>query len=144
MKKSLWRNGAAVLMAIAMFFFILTGSIGLPIYIRPFYYAHIEALELPEVSGFTAQQIRGAFDELMDYLTLPGKAFCVGDMAYSAEGADHFADCKGLFLLNGGVLMASAVCIVILFFLRKKWGPYRLGKRSAVFYSAILAVVLPS
>jgi len=143
MKKSFWRSAAAVVMAIAMFFFILTVSIGLPIYIRPFYYAHIQALELPQASGFTAQQIREAFDEVMDYLTLPGKEFGVGDMAYTEDGKAHFADCKVLFDLNAGVLIASAVCIVILFFLRKKWGPYRLGKRSAAFYAAVFAVVLP-
>lgn len=143
MKTSILRRVAAVWLAVSLFFFILTVSIGLPIYIRPFYYAHIEAMELPETSGFTAEEIREAYDEVLDYLTLPGKTFGTGVMECSAEGEAHFVDCKVLFDLNAGVLIASAVSLLALFFLRKKLGPYRLGRRSAAFYAGISAVVLP-
>jgi integral membrane protein (TIGR01906 family) len=64
-------------------------------------------------------------------------------MAFSEKGAAHFADCKFLFDLNGTVLLLSSACLLALFFLRKKLGPYKLGKRSAAFYAGIGAVVLP-
>lgn len=136
-------RAASLLLAVAAFFFILTSSIGLPIYIRPFYYAHIGAMDLPETSGFTEAEIREAYDEVLDYLTLPGKEFGTGVMAYSQEGKDHFADCKVLFALNAGVLLLSALCLLALFLLRRKLGPYQLGRRPAALYAAVAAVVLP-
>ena len=143
MKESILRRVAAVWLAVSLFFFILTVSIGLPIYIRPFYYAHIDAMSLPEASGFTENEIRDAYDEVLDYLTLPGKTFGTGVMACSEAGAAHFADCKVLFDLNAGVLIASTLSLIALFFLRKRFGPYRLGRRSSAFYAGISAVVLP-
>lgn len=137
------RRFAAILCAVAVFFFILTFSIGLPIYLRPFYYAHIDALELPAVSGFTRDEIVQAYDQVLDYLTLPGKEFGTGVMAHSPEGKAHFVDCKVLFDLNATVLLASASMLALLLLLRRKLGPYRLGGRHAAFYGAITAIVLP-
>lgn len=135
----------ALLLAVAVFFLILTASIGLPIYIRPFYYAHIRALELPEVSGFTADQIRFAYDEVLDYLTLPGREFGTGDMACSEAAADHFADCKVLFDLNAWVLLGSAAVIGVLLILQRKGilGPLKLGNRTGPFWGALAAVGIP-
>ena len=133
----------SVLCGAAVFFAILTASIGLPIYIRPFYYAHIDALELPEKSGFTKEQIVEAYDQVLDYLTLPGKEFGTGELAYSEDGKAHFEDCKVLFDLNAAVLLASGAVLIVLFLLRRKFGPYRLGRRSAAFYGALAAIILP-
>ena len=135
----------SLLFAIALFCFILTFSIGLPIYCRPFYYAQINALDLPEYSGFTEAEIKVAYDQVLDYLTLPGKPFGTGVMAHSAEGAAHFADCKVLFDLNASVLLGSALCLLVLLVLRRlgKTEAYRLGRRSAAFYAGLAAIVLP-
>ena len=103
-QKQTWLS---LLFAVALFCFIVTVSIGLPIYFRPFYYAHITPMHLPELSGFTKAEIKAAYNEVLDYLTLPGKPFGTGVMAHSAEGAAHFADCKVLFDLNAGVLLGS-------------------------------------
>lgn len=135
----------SLICTIALFFLILTASIGLPIYIRPFYYAHIGALELAEVSGFSEQEIREAYDEVLDYLTLPGREFGTGVMAHSQEGAAHFADCKVLFDLNAEILIGSALVLMVLYILKKRGvvDGYRLGKRSAAFWAAVLAIVMP-
>ena len=133
----------SVLCAVCVVFFLLTAAIGLPIYIRPFYYAHIEAFDLPARSGYTAEQIRAAYDEVLDYLTLPGKEFSTGVLPHSAEGKAHFEDCKVLFDLNASILLGSGLVLVVLFFLRKKWGPYRIGKHSAPFWAAVLSVTAP-
>ncbi len=131
----------SILAAVSCFFLLLTASIGLPVYIRPFYYAHIEALGLPQQSGFSEGEIREAYDAVMDYLTLPGKEFGTGAMAYSQAGAAHFADCRVLFFLNGGILLGSAVVLAVLLWMKKE--PYRLGNRSAFFWAAVLALVAP-
>lgn len=133
----------SVLCMACVFLFLLTASIGLPIYIRPFYYAHIDAYELAERSGFTETEIRQAYDEVLDYLTLPGKKFGTGVMACSHEAEHHFADCRVLFDLNAVVLAGSAAVLLVLLLMRKRWGPYRLGKRSAAFWAAALALAAP-
>ena len=135
----------AILLAVAVFFFIFTASIGLPIYIRPFYYAHIEALDLPGVSGFTADQIKDAYDEVLDYLTLPGREFGTGVMACSESAADHFRDCKVLFDLNAWILLLSATVILVLLLLQRfgTVGNLTIGSRSGAFWGALSAVGFP-
>ena len=133
----------SILCALCVFFFLLTAAIGLPIYIRPFYYAHIEAFDLPARSGYTAEEIRAAYDEVLDYLTLPGKEFSTGVLPHSVEGKAHFEDCKVLFDLNASILIGSGLVLAVLFFMRKKWGPYRIGKHSAAFWAAVLSVTAP-
>lgn len=128
---------------VSLCLFLLTAAIGLPIYIRPFYYAHIDAFDLPARSGYTAEEIRDAYDEVLDYLTLPGKDFGTGVIPHSSEGKAHFEDCKVLFELNAAVLVGSGQVLAVLFAIRKKWGPYRLGKHSAAFWAAVLSVTAP-
>ena len=133
----------SLLCALCVAAFMLTASIALPIYIRPFYYAHIRAFELERVSGYSEAQIREAYDEVLDYLTLPGKEFGTGVMPCSHEAEHHFADCKVLFELNACILTGSALMLMLLFIMRKKWGPYRLGRHSAPFWAAVLSVTAP-
>lgn len=131
--------------AVALFFFILSFSIGLPIYFRPFYYAHIDSLELSEKSGFTESEIRETYDAVLDYLTLPGKEFSTGIMAHSPDGEMHFADCKALFNLNAAILLFSFATLLILIVLRRsgKVAPFRLGGYSSGFWAAIFAIAFP-
>ncbi len=98
----------------------ITFSIALPIYIRPFYYAHIDAYNLEELSGKSEEQIKEAYDEVLDYLTLPNKEFGTGEFAYSDAGKGHFEDCKFLFDLNAVVLLISVFGIIALLFLKKR------------------------
>ena len=133
----------SVLCAVCVFLFLLTASISLPIYIRPFYYAHIEAYDLARISGYSEAEIKEAYDEVLDYLTLPGKGFGTGVMPCSHEAEHHFADCRVLFELNACILAGSGLILVLLFALRKKWGPYRLGKHSPAFWAAVLSVTAP-
>ncbi len=135
----------SAIFALAVFFWILTVSIGLPIYLRPFYYTHIEAMDLPMVSGYTADQIRTAYDEVLDYLTLPGREFGTGDLPFSESGKAHFEDCKVLFDLNVGILLGSSVCLAALLIWKRlgKTGPYALAGHSSGFWGGLLALVIP-
>ena len=128
---------------LALIFFVLTVSIGLPIYIRPFYYAHIEPMGLEAYTGLTAGQLREAYDGILDYLTLPSSPFSCGILPFSAEGEAHFADCRVLFDLNRNVLLASGGILAVLLLLQKKFGPYRLGKRHAAWWAGLLALIAP-
>ena len=46
---------------------VLTGSIAVPILCRPFYYAHIAALDLPEYTGLSVEEIKTAFDQMLHW-----------------------------------------------------------------------------
>ena len=108
------RSCLSLVFALALVLFILTAAIGLPIYIRPFYYAHIEPMGLPEYTGLTVQQLREAYDGILDYLTLPNRAFSCGVLPFSQEGEAHFADCRVLFDLNRNVLLCSGALLAVL------------------------------
>lgn len=108
---------------------IITFSIGLPIYIRTFYYAQIDSLNIEKYSGFDRETIIEAYDDVLDYLTIPGRDFGTGSLEYSENGKSHFVDCKGLFDLNIIAFLISLVGVVSLAILNKKgifdlWRPF--------------------
>ncbi len=124
---------------------LLTVSIGLPIYCRFFYYLQIKPLDIEGTSDLTYEQIRTAYDEMLDYLTLAWASFGVGELAYSPEGAAHFADCKVLFNLNLSIMIVSGAVVLLLSVLHlcKKIRICRPFGRSAGLLSAIIAVAVP-
>ena len=74
----------SILFSVAALLLIITISIGLPIYFRPFYYAHIPAMDLDLMSGYTKAEIIEAYNEVLDYLTLPGTEFGTGVMEFES------------------------------------------------------------
>ena len=92
---------------------VLSGSIAAPLLCRPFYYAHIDALGLVEYTGLTREQITEAFDQMMDYCLGQRPNFAAGVLPFSASGASHFADVRGLFLLDLWVLVLSLAGLVV-------------------------------
>lgn len=108
------------LYGIAVFFLIITASIGLPIYFRFFYYLHVNALGLPESTGYDFATIKQAYDQMLNFLTLPFTEFGTGVFSYSEAGKAHFVDCKALFNLNLFVLIPSTVTVVVFLILSKK------------------------
>ena len=135
----------SLVFALALLIFILSFSIALPILFRPFYFLHIDALDLESVSGFQKSQIKESYNDLLDYLTIPGKEFSVGQLPYSDRGSSHFKDCKFLFLLDIFAMIASSITLVIMTILKRKlkWQSFKFGKIPASLCSAIGAVSLP-
>lgn len=105
---------------------LLTGAIAAPILCRPFYYAHIDALDLTDRVGLPESEIRRAYDEMMDYCT-GGDTFSTGILPHSSDGASHFADVRELFLLDLRLLAVSLGAAVVLFvltrLLRRRYAP---------------------
>ncbi len=108
-----------ILLCASVILMCITGSIGLPIYIRGFYYCQIDGYGLPEKTGYDKETIKEAYDQVLDYLTLPNREFGTGVFSYSEEGKSHFVDCKKLFDLNAIVLMGSVVVTLTLYILGK-------------------------
>ena len=119
-----WRRTNHLLSAIfllAVIVLTITFSIGLPIYIRPFYYAHIPSIqkEFEEELDISVPRevIVEAYDEVLDFLTLDGHEFGTGQLEFSEEGKGHFEDCKILFDLNKYAFIVSLGVILLLGFL---------------------------
>lgn len=108
---------STIIISIFVALFILAIGVACPIFIRAFYYAHIEPLELVEKTGYSEETIRGAFDEMMDYCTHGGPKgeyrFGTGELAWSEEGKAHFDDVARLFSWDLRILLISFVAILI-------------------------------
>ena len=108
----------SVIFVIAVVILTITFSIGLPIYIRPFYYAHIPSIQEEFREWYDVEvetdYIKEAYDEVLDFLTIDGKEFGTGELPYSEEGKGHFEDCKVLFDLNKYAFMISMTIVVII------------------------------
>lgn len=99
---------------------VLSASIAVPLLCRPFYYAHIQALDLDGYTGLSVEQIREAFDQVMDYCLGLRPDFAAGVLPFSESGASHFADVRGLFLLDLWAAGLSLAALVVLFVLSRK------------------------
>ena len=100
---------------------VLTGSIAVPLLVRPFFYLHIKPMQLERISGLSAAQIRQAYGQVMNYCLGLQQNFSAGALPFSSEGASHFADVRFLFLLNMAVLILGTVALVVLgFYCRHK------------------------
>ena len=141
-----FRKLFSVLTAFTTALLVLTGSIAVPILCRPFYYAHIEALHLPENTGLSAAQIRQAFDEMLDFCLGLREDFSAGVLIWSESGRSHFADVRGLFQLDLILLVFSAVGLLLLLLIgrKKQIVPARLLGRGPGFWAAagLMAVIL--
>ena len=101
----------SVLLSVLTALVVLTGSIAVPLLCRPFYYAHIGPMGL-EDWGLSREEIETAYDEMMDFCLGRREEFSAGVLAFSSSGADHFADVRGLFLLDLRVLLAALVLLL--------------------------------
>lgn len=92
--------------------FVLSLSISLPLFIRQFYYWHIDLYNIVENTGVSKENLIFSFNELMDSLMF-FKPFSEGVFPFSEEGKSHFLDCQVLFVLDYVVLIISFVLLVI-------------------------------
>ncbi|MBR3718751.1 MAG: TIGR01906 family membrane protein, partial [Firmicutes bacterium] len=102
-----------------------------------------EALDMPEKTGWTHEQIRKAYDDMMDF-ELKGADFATGDLKWSEDGMTHFADCKVLFLIDLRILAVTGVLLLAawILFRSKKETPARLAGRGPSFWAGVLILVL--
>ena len=100
----------SVVLSVLLALVVLTGSIAVPLLCRSFYYSHIGPMGL-EGWGLTETEIKTAYDEMMDFCLGRREDFSAGVLSFSQSGADHFADVRGLFLLDLRVLAGAAAAL---------------------------------
>ena len=125
----------AIALAAAAALALFTGAVAAPILCRPFYYAHIGPLELEARTGLTREEIKTAFDEMLDYC-LGGEGFSTGVLRWSDSGRDHFTDVRGLFLLDLWAFAAALAVLACLGLLARRVGPAALLGRGPGFWAA--------
>ena len=116
---------------------VLTGAVAVPLLCRSFYYAHIGPMGL-EGWGLTREEIETAYDEMMDFCLGKREDFSAGVLSFSQSGADHFADVRGLFLLDLRVLLAALGLLLGALALcqMKRVRPHRFLGRGPGFWAA--------
>lgn len=127
------------ILAVLTAILVSSASIAVPLLCRPFYYAHIRAMELDLITGLSEEQIRHSYDQVMDYCLGQEENFSAGVFPFSDSGASHFSDVRKLFVLDLWVLGLSAVGIAALFiFCRsRKYRPQLLLGHGPGFWAAV-------
>ena len=131
------RKLLSLLLSVLIALVVLTGSIAVPLLCRSFYYAHIGPMGL-EDWGLTRAEIETAYNEMMDFCLGKREDFSAGVLAFSQSGADHFADVRGLFLLDLRVLKISVMALGFLlgWCMVGKVRPHRFLDRGPGFWAA--------
>ena len=124
--------------------FVLSLSISLPLFIRQFYYWHIDLYNIVEITGVSKENLIFSFNELMDSLMF-FKPFSEGVFPFSEEGKSHFLDCQVLFVLDYVVLIISFVLLVIyLIALRKNknliYSPFNMSISVIMLFIPLLLI----
>ena len=120
---------ATAALTVILALLVLSASIAVPILFRPFYYIQIDALRLPERTGWAEEVIREAYDEVLDFCVL-GTPFGTGELSWSESGRSHFLDVR-----------VTAVSAALLLFLRRlhRLEFYRPAGRGPGFWAGVLA-----
>lgn len=132
MKQKLLAVAQAVLTALT----VLSGAIALPILFRPFFYWHIEPMELTKLAGISGQQVKDAYNAMMDFCIGLTDTFSTGALPFSEEGMAHFVDVKKLFVLDLRVLACGLVLLGAVALLRRK-APKKLLGHTPGFWGAV-------
>lgn len=124
----------SVVLSVLIALVVLTGSVAVPLLCRSFYYAHIGPMGL-EGYGLSRAEIETAYNEMMDFCLGRREEFSAGVLAFSQSGADHFADVRGLFLLDLWAFAAALAVLACLGLLARRVGPAALLGRGPGFWA---------
>ena len=133
----------SVLLIVTISLFIVSAGIAAPILSRSFYKAHVHSLRLPEITGWTEEEILGAYDDVMSFLLHDGE-FGTGVLKWSESGKAHFTDVRGLFRLDLWLFGITGYLLVLLLLISVKKRPERFGNRGPSFWAGtgVLAAFL--
>lgn len=131
----------SILLIMTLSLFAVSAGIAAPILSRGFYTAHIHALQLPETTGWTAEEIQSAYDDVMDFLLHDGE-FGTGVLRWSESGKAHFTDVRVLFQLDLRVLQITAAVLAVLFLVSRRIKPHRFAERGPSFWAGSITIGL--
>lgn len=135
------RRLLGIMQAIFIGLVVVSGAIAIPILFRPFFYWHIGPLRLTVIAELTAEQIKTAYNEMMNFCVGLTDTFSAGPLPYSDSGAAHFADVKKLFLLDLWVLAIAGSLLAVTAVIFRKEKLRLLGHTPGFWGAAGLGVI---
>lgn len=128
---------AALILLCALF--ILSFSIAVPITVKPLYYMQIGPLHLEEETGYTREEMKQAYSEMLDFCDGFTDEFSTGTLAFSEEGKAHFEDCRSLFILDLTIFGISSSLLLLWLIIRRfvKVRAMKLKGHSPAFWGSI-------
>ena len=143
MKKKIINIMLSILLILNTSLFIISFSFAFTILFRPFYYCQITKLHIEEKTGYTYQEIKNAYDDVLDF-SLFNKPFKTGVLKYSNEGKQHFKDCKRLFIIDFIILGLTTLILIIqkIFFSKQKLFNFSLSFWSSCLILIVLSIIL--
>ena len=132
----------SIISVVAVALFCVALAAFIPCFFKGFYTPWINWLHIPEDSGYSFEEIKYAYGNLLDFIWR-GAEFNPG-MAMTEEGIDHFRDCIPLFwmqlwfFLGGGLYLLTYGVLIKLGKVRR----VNLGKLPVYAYGGILMLAL--
>lgn len=127
-----------ILLIINTSLFIISLAISFVLLFRPFYYYQINNLKLEQETGYSYNEIKESYDDVINYLTL-NKDFKTGNLKYSTSGKNHFQDCKILFNINFIIL---GITTIILLIKNKYLNKLKIFNYNLEFFSGCLNIII--
>lgn len=104
-----------------------------------FYSWNLNLFDVPETTGIPRELCLQNYNAVMDYLSPFSRApFSLPSLPYSADGAQHFEDCKPLF--SGVYLLGTLSLLVMALFL--VWHRKRVDRRMFLV-SSVTTLLVP-
>lgn len=134
--KKLMSNWA---LALVYMMLIISLSVFITLNFRQLYYWDIDHLKISETTGYSKEEIKSNYDELIDYNVLPGKKELVfPTLPMSEPGRIHFVEVKRIFMAFEWIGMGALILGVagtILMRKKKEYGYLKI--------TAIITIVIP-
>ncbi|MGN0354838.1 MAG: TIGR01906 family membrane protein [Muricoprocola sp.] len=135
-----------LLLAVICFCFLVSFAVVGTLAFRPLYYRDIQALHISEVSGYSEEEIRANYDEVIDYELFPShKELNLVGMPMSEEARIHFQEVKEIFGFFEKMLVMTFFLgtVGIVWQHRKHHDAYlRLAGEISVVIPAVLGVLM--
>ncbi|MEE0796510.1 MAG: TIGR01906 family membrane protein [Anaerovoracaceae bacterium] len=108
------RKAFDMIRAAAAALVIISISVSATVWFRPVYYFDIGYLQIPQKSGYTAEECRQNYDALIDYNVIFGeKELKFPDMDMSEQGRIHFKEVKDIFIPMQ-IMAAAGIAVFVL------------------------------
>lgn len=140
MKKAFWPGHA--ILALVLTLTIISVSVVATLAFRPLYYLDIGALDIPEQSGYSREEIRANYDVLIDYnLSFGEEELSFPTLAMSEPGRIHFEEVKVIFNLFQYMAIGGAILSAVGVFFCVRRREYLFLKLTSILAVALPAVV---
>ena len=130
-----------ILTGMVLAMFIISAAVTLALNFRFIYYSDIERYGLDEISGFSAEQLKEDYRELIDYNCIWGDgSLDFPHFSLTGDAAQHFREARTLFMFFGyGVPVFGLLSVLLIILANKK----KLGQ-TYLAIASFISIVLPT